>query len=283
MAGVHGISQQQGGRNQLIGSWQLALRDGVERARGRDFSKPSLDIAFYGDRFLKSSESKGPVPDDLIEFDEDTVAFFEAIQDEVTERGKWGEPDQADEAAGAAKGLRELPSPLAKLAWAVERRSGVAGKVLFFGDLTQVRRYQRDDELARDVLGTVREVLDRGRPQVMIGHSLGSIVGYEALCAIPDHGIRTLITIGSPLGLRGIRDALRPAARNAIPGLPPGVSTWVNVYDKHDPVALAGPLRPYWGAVVDRIVDNGDDPHAATRYLGKSETGDPVASAMTAS
>ena len=155
--------------------------------------------------------------------------------------------------------------------------------MLFFGDLTQVRRYQRDDELARDVLGTVREVLDRGRPQVMIGHSLGSIVGYEALCAIPDHGIRTLITIGSPLGLRGIRDALRPAARNAIPGLPPGVSTWVNVYDKHDPVALAGPLRPYWGAVVDRIVDNGDDPHAATRYLGKSETGDPVASAMTAS
>jgi surfactin synthase thioesterase subunit len=56
--------------------------------------------------------------------------------------------------------------------------------VLFFGDLTQVRRYQRDDELARDVLDRVREALDVGRPRVMIGHSLGSIVAYEALCMI---------------------------------------------------------------------------------------------------
>ena len=138
MVGVHGISQQQSGRNQLIGSWQQSLSDGVERARGRDFSKPSLDIAFYGDLFLKSSESKGLVPGDPIEFGDDTVAFFEAIQDEVTD------PGDPDEATGAAKGMRELPTPLAKLARAVERRSGVAGKVLFFGDLTQVRRYQRD-------------------------------------------------------------------------------------------------------------------------------------------
>jgi hypothetical protein len=82
----------------------------VERARGRDFSKPLLDIAFYGDFFLKSSGSKGPVPGDLIEFDDDTVAFFEAIQAEVIE------PGEPDEAADAAKGMRELPTPLAKLA-----------------------------------------------------------------------------------------------------------------------------------------------------------------------
>lgn len=274
---VHGISQQQGGRNQLIGPWQRSLSDGVERARGRGFPKPSLDIAFYGDFFLKSSESKGPVPGDLIEFDEDTIAFFEAIQDEVAE------PAEPAAAAGAAKGMRELPTPLAKLARTVERKSGVAGKVLFFGDLTQVRRYQRDDELARDVLGRVQEALDASRPRVMIGHSLGSIVAYEALCMIPDHGIRTLVTVGSPLGLRSIQAALRPAAHQTMPGLPTGVSTWVNVYDEHDPVALAGPLRPYWGAVVDRIVDNDKDPHAATRYLGKRETGEPVASTMITS
>ncbi|MGD0068226.1 MAG: alpha/beta fold hydrolase, partial [Streptosporangiaceae bacterium] len=187
--------------------------------------------------------------------------------------------------ADAAKGMRELPTPLAKPgpARAVERRSGVAGKVLFFGDLTQVRRYQRDDELARDVLDRVREALDVGRPRVMIGHSLGSIVAYEALCMIPDHGVQTLVTIGSPLGLRGIRSALRPTAREVIPALPQGVSVWVNVYDRHDPVALAGPLHPYWGAVIDRMVANENDPHSATRYLGKRETGDPVASSMSTS
>ena len=50
--GVHGIGQQQGGRNQLLPAWQAALDDGMERAKGYDAPKPSLDIAYYGDIFL---------------------------------------------------------------------------------------------------------------------------------------------------------------------------------------------------------------------------------------
>lgn len=75
--GVYGISQQQGGRLQMVHPWQRSLGDGVERARGREFPKLSLDIAYHGDLFLDSSTSKGamgPVPDDLIEFDADTVS-----------------------------------------------------------------------------------------------------------------------------------------------------------------------------------------------------------------
>ena len=277
VVGVHGISQQQGGRLQMVDPWQRSLGDGVERARDRKFRKPSLDIAYYGNFFLKSSISKGPVPADLIEFDTDTVSFFEEIQDEVVNRPGPAEPaDTMD----ATKGMRQLPTPVAKLAGSVERRFGVAGKVLFFGDLTQVRRYQRDDALAKDVLGRVREALEAGSPRTLIGHSLGSIVAYEALCTLPGHGIRTLVTIGSPLGLRSIREALRPEARAVLPGLPPGVSNWVNIYDRNDPVSLAGDLQPYWNAAVDRTVDNEDEPHAATRYLGKRETGEPVADTM---
>jgi hypothetical protein len=279
VVGVHGISQQQGGRLQIMGPWQQALGDGVERARGRHFRKPSLDIAYYGDFFLESSTSKGPVPEDLIEFDADTVSFFKEIQDEVIDP-VW--PVEPADVARAKKGMRELPTPLAKLAGSLEQRFRVAGKVLFFGDLTQVRRYQRDDALAQDVLGKVREALDEGSPRILVGHSLGSIVAYEALCMVPDHGITTLVTIGSPLGLRSIREALRSEAREVIPALPPGLSTWVNIYDKNDPVALAGGLQPYWGAVVDRTVNNEKEPHAATRYLGKRATGDPVADSMAA-
>ncbi len=279
VVGVHGISQQQSGRLQMVDPWQRSLADGVERARGREFGKPSLDIAYYGDFFLGRSASKGPVPEDLIEFDADTVLFFEEIQDEIVGETR---PAVPVDTMGATKGMRELPTPLVKLARSVERRFGVAGKVLFFGDLTQVRRYQRDEALAEDVLGRVREALEAGRPQTLVGHSLGSIVAYEALCLLPDHRISTLVTIGSPLGLRSIREALRPQARAVVPALPPGVSRWVNVYDRNDPVCLAGGLQPYWTAVVDETVDNGDDPHAATRYLGKRATGEPVADAMGA-
>jgi pimeloyl-ACP methyl ester carboxylesterase len=279
VVGVHGIGQQQGGRLQMVEPWQLALSDGVERARGRDFAKPTLDIGYYGDIFVKGldvpgdGQSKAMKAEDLILFDEDTVSFFEEVQDDVVRAHDLVDVDVTQ----AKKGMRELPVPVARLAGWLETKFGVAGKLLFFGDLTQVRRYQRDDVLARNVQERVREALDEGHPKVLVGHSLGSIVAYEALCLIPDHGVTTLVTLGSPLGLRSIREGLRQEATQVIPGLPPGVSSWVNVYDQNDPVALGGRLQPYWSAVVDRVVDNGKKPHDAVRYLGKSATGEPVA------
>lgn len=227
-----------------------------------------MDLVYYGDLFLSDSDSKGGQDD--LELDSDAIAFFAAIQDEVVHED---EPDTR-----MSKGMKGVPPRLGKLANWVEQRFGVAGRLLFFGDLVQVRRYQSDDDLANAVHDRIREAL-ADRPYIMVGHSLGSVVAYEALCTIPDHGITTLVTIGSPLGLRSLRERLRPAARR--PGPPPGVETWVNIYDSRDPVALAGPLQPYWSAVVDRVVDNGNEPHAATRYLGKLATGATIADSLT--
>jgi hypothetical protein len=39
---------------------------------------------------------------------------------------------------------------------------------------------------------------------------------------------------------------------------------------------------PYWPAVADATVDNGNDPHAAARYLGKRATGAAIADSLTA-
>ena len=176
--------------------------------------------------------------------------------------------------------MKELPTPVAKLASSLERRFGVASKLLFFGDLTQVRRYQRDDALAERVLARVRDGLVLGSPKIMVGHSLGSIVAYEALCLTADHGVSTLITIGSPLGMKSIRKGLRVAGLDRDPGLPLGVTRWVNVYDPNDPVALAGGLAAHWSEVTDRTVDNESEPHSATHYLSKKETGEAVVGAL---
>ena len=270
--GLHGIGQQQSGRNQMLPDWQAGLNDGVERARGRDWPKPSLDLAYYGDLFLAAADTKGGAAANLESPDEDLMSFFERVQDEVVD------PDEPlpAETLGRKKGLS--PSVTRLGAW-LERRFGVAGKLLFYGDLVQVRRFQRDDELADAVLDRLREVLPDG-PRVLVGHSLGSIVAYEALCTIPDHGVRTLVTLGSPLGLRSIREALRFPALGRIPALPPGVHRWVNVYDRGDPVSLAGGLGTYWPEVDDATVDNGKNSHAVLRYLGKKVTGETVAGAL---
>jgi pimeloyl-ACP methyl ester carboxylesterase len=244
--------------------WQAALRDGVERAKGLAWPKPSLDLAYYGDVFLADTDNKMgkgglQVPEVL---DADVVAFLKQLQDEIVDSSQ--PLDVQEPTKGLAKGL---PAPLTPLAAWLERRFGLAGKLLFFGDLVQVRRFQRDDELAETVLDRVREMLPQN-PRVLAGHSLGSIVAYEALCRIPDHGVTTLITLGSPLGLRSIRQGMSRQARDRMPDLPPGVLRWVNIYDPRDAVSLAGGLAAYWPMVADKNVDNGDEPHAVTNYLG---------------
>jgi hypothetical protein len=271
--GLHGIGQQQWGRLQMRPDWQAALGDGVERARGLAWPKPSLDLAYYGDVFLADTDNKG-IPQEQKVLDDDVVAFLERVQDEVVD------PSQPFEVQDPAKGLKELPTPLTRLASWLERRFGVAGKLLFFGDLVQVWRFQRDDDLAEAVLDRVREMLPQN-PRVLIGHSLGSIVAYEALCRIPDHAVTTLITLGSPLGLRSIREDMSQQARDRMPGLPPGVLRWVNIYDPHDAVSLAGGLAGHWPEIVDNTVNNGDEPHAVGRYLGKKVTGGAVVEALT--
>ncbi|OLT00494.1 hypothetical protein BJF90_34855 [Pseudonocardia sp. CNS-004] len=199
------------------------------------------------------------------------MRFLEQVQDEVVE---------PDEPLGPVTPTKGLPHSVTRLGAWLERRFGVAGKLLFYGDLVQVRRFQRDDHLADAVLDRLRDSLGSG-PRVLVGHSLGSIVAYESLCTIADHGVQTLITIGSPLGLRSIRGALRPRAADRIPHLPPGVLRWVNIYDRGDPVSLAGGLAEHWPDVADATVDNGSDSHAVVRYLSKKVTGDAVAGALS--
>jgi hypothetical protein len=257
----------------MLPDWQAALGDGVERAKGLTWPKPSIDLAYYGDVFLAETDSKGE-PQDPEAMDDDLVAFLEKVQDEVVD------PSQPLDVEDPAKGLKELPKPLSRLAARLERRFGLVGKVLFFGDLVQVRRFQRDDDLTETVLDRVREMLPES-PPLLIGHSLGSVVAYEALCRLPDHGIITLITLGSPLGLRSIREGMSQTARGRMPNLPPGVLRWVNIYDPSDAVSLAGGLAGYWPKVEDKTVDNENEPHSITRYLGKKVTGQTVVEALT--
>jgi hypothetical protein len=263
---VHGISQQQAGRRQLLPPWEAALRDGVERAVGRGGPVIELDLAYYGDLYLQASPRKGGAVTDLATLDEDEIAFLGEIENELVT----DEPDEE-----IMKGFREVPQPVARLAAWLDRRVGLAGRILFFGDLIQVRRYQREDELAADVRQRVGEALGP-HTRIMIGHSLGSVVAYEYLAMEPNHGVETLITLGSPLALRSIKERLRVKGPDGRPRSPTGVTRWVNVLDPRDPVACAGGLSPFWPAVTDEQVDNGDEPHAATRYLGKEVTGQAV-------
>jgi hypothetical protein len=269
--GIHGISQQQGGRNQLLDDWRDALTDGVEAACGGMAVQVPLtfDLGYYGNLFLDDwpTDAKSPADPEALEaladdLSEVELAWFEGIAAGLPVK----------EAPPTKARLLQLPRPLQRLAAWLDASFGVAAPAMFIGDLRQVRLYQQDDALARKVQGRVQDAIADGCT-VLIGHSLGSVVAYETVCAAQTRQPKLLLTLGSPLGLATVRKRLR------FDGLPAGVR-WANVYDPHDVVACAGGLARWWGGAADLIVDNGDQPHSVNRYLGKRQTGEAVTSAL---
>ena len=70
-------------------------------------------------------------------------------------------------------------------------------------DLKQVRRYLTDPGLRDQVRDRVLRLIDADT-RVVVGHSLGSVVAYEALCeyrARAGGNGPALVTLGSPLGI----------------------------------------------------------------------------------
>ncbi len=94
-----------------------------------------------------------------------------------------------------------------------------------------------------DVRARVRQALDEAHaqpgPHLLVGHSLGTVIAYDALTGIDDAPpVDALLTIGSPLGMSEIRDGLTPpwTAADGWPSQRLGDGAWTNVFDELDPV-----------------------------------------------
>lgn len=98
------------------------------------------------------------------------------------------------------------------------------------------------------------------RPQVVIAHSLGTVVTYEALHAHPELNVELLLTLGSPLALpRAVFDRLIPCPTG--PSGPRGirptsVTRWVNIADPGDPVAIPPGLSRSFSGIASDLTDS---------------------------
>ncbi|MFF5444024.1 hypothetical protein [Streptomyces sp. NPDC012888] len=144
--------------------------------------------------------------------------------------------------------------------------------------LGQVAAYL-DDERVRE--GAIDAVLSQVTPdtRVVLAHSLGTVVAYEALHRL-EQPLPLLVTFGSPLGLRSIvHRRLRPQPLRS----PAHLKRWVNVADRDDFIVATLRLRslfPDDDAVLERtrhVRNRNSDPHAATEYLSRWETVEPLA------
>ncbi|MFF4433872.1 hypothetical protein ACFYZ4_32540 [Streptomyces sp. NPDC001513] len=114
----------------------------------------------------------------------------------------------------------------------------------------------------------VADAIRASHCQVVVAHSLGSVVAYETLHAFPELTVELLVTLGSPLGLPALSRTLEPALQNGTGARPPGVGRWVNIADVGDLVALPPELGGLFAVDAHQNTDIGlFDPHTLGAYL----------------
>ncbi|ANS68176.1 hypothetical protein SLINC_5952 [Streptomyces lincolnensis] len=292
---VHGIGQQYRAAELLHEPVARALRGGVQHAGHQAPGIDRIAMAFYGDLFRREGRRGGP---EYLEHDGSDLSRFE---EELALRW-WRAAARIDpenvqnpDTAGA-----RAPIPLTvKAALRALSRSRFATTMTepaLYGSLRQLRHYL-DGDMREPVLARVSGLITEDT-RVVVGHSLGSVVAYEALCALPGHGVRALITLGSPLGVRHlVFERLCPAPREGRGAWPGAGVRWTNIYDRRDVVALRERLSGLFGAdgdavadapvtddapeVLDRAVDNGWRAHDLLHYLTDRATGAAIHEGLT--
>ena len=101
-----------------------------------------------------------------------------------------------------------------------------------------------DEEAWVGTLAALTEGAKQPGPHILVSHSMGTVISYDCLKRVTDcPRVDGLMTIGSPLGIDEIQDALKPEY-SSLSGFPMEkvAGRWVNVYDRLDPVAGVDPV-----------------------------------------
>jgi pimeloyl-ACP methyl ester carboxylesterase len=236
---VHGIAQEQRSADELEAEWLPALAGGLRIAgypdladrlwRGRPVEGGiEARMAFYGSIFLQP----GRMGLDPGELTPEQQALAEQLAHDWLERAASdaSDPHQRHEAGVELARLDDTPAEIQGTRAAVRSATAGLARVRWFAPfgralaerfvkraLAQVTRYFTDEQVRSHTLGQVARLVGPDT-RVLVGHSLGSVVAYEAAHRLAQP-LPLLVTIGSPLGLRTIvYERLRPQP----PGFPRG-------------------------------------------------------------
>ncbi len=295
---VHGIAQEQLSADDLENQWLPAMAGGLRNAGHPDLADHLWPIqpadrparmAFYGDLFLAADQQGA-----TIDLSDDQRDLADAIATEwLTNAVESTRPRDAGTAQLELQALQSDRGDAQGIRGTSARAVAALDRISWFGHagfhlaklnktVAQAVRYLTEPDIRAAAIDAVHQQLDTGT-RVVVAHSLGSVVAYEALRARPQQ-LPLLITLGSPLGLASVIRRLQEP-----PAYPTGLNRWINLVDRDDIIAARPSLNNFFNtgrpdyATFDSTytVDNGAEPHRATFYLTKETTGQAIAEAMT--
>ncbi|MGW4031035.1 serine peptidase [Streptomyces sp. NPDC004838] len=272
--GVHGVGNHRAGataaqaRAELAAIWRRHLGRGPF---GPSVARCDVAVAYYADLLREPGEqSPGDAPT-LEELSPDAEEWVRAwlTEQELPEEVPMGYTTWPLRQALAWVAARDRLAPALVEAFVAR----------FF---TEVAVYLRgpEDRPRVEARSAVSLALTEHAPRVVIAHSLGSVVAYEALWAHEGEPVDLLITLGSPLALpHAVFPRLLPSPVRESGARPPSVRRWVNIADVGDLVALpkGGVARAFSGVSADHHDSiHAFDFHLAANYLRS----DPLAAAL---
>ncbi|MGW6024283.1 hypothetical protein [Streptomyces sp. NPDC055099] len=309
---VHGIGGLRKSEQERR-DWLKALADGA-RAAGHSDAVSGItqswlmDAHFvnFSDLFTEE-EAQGVAPAEPVSDVELAHGLVREITDElllqareqgdhaairVMEDAQSQFPEDARELQGTLEPVRILARILTTvLQMPGLRKAGqwVSGSPLL-GDLSQVGAYldrggREDGREALDVKirARVESVVDPRQPLVVVAHSLGSVVAYEALHQLPG-ATRLFVTLGSPLATAGV---VLHRVRPHPPRTPEGVEQWLNFWDRDDIVVCRPRIKAWMQAssagvvpVSHRVDSDGVWVHTATKYLRQPAVAGKIVEAL---
>ncbi|MEU3912061.1 serine peptidase [Streptomyces sp. NPDC029721] len=230
---VHGIGNHLSGRSpgqaaiELAGQWRLKLQHGFSAAGLNGHLLPALHAAYYAHHTHAAERQAAVLDIPALDEREESVVIAWALA--------LGSPTLRERQGLVTAPLRQV------LSWVSQRRNIPVGTVIRLAVQLagEVRRYLHVPQVRDAARSAVAEAIRQVRPRVVLAHSLGSVVTYEALHAHPELTVDCFVTLGSPLGLPGgIFDHLVPTPTADRGSRPAGVRYWVNLADTGDLVAV---------------------------------------------
>ena len=242
---VHGAFHELWGPNEIKTRWLPALRDGLWH-HGVTVDESDVTAAFYGDLFR---------PDPEVDGTETAAVARQAGADAL-----------ADRIPGGAEALPAIEEAMGKVMLA--RIEYLAGKLA------------TDPGIETAAIG---RVVDRIEPdtEIVVAHSLGTLVSFAALRRNPDLRVPLLVTLGSPLGASFVQGRIADDVVDGIAPWPGRLERWVNVAAVGDMACVQPRLSTLWGPrVEDHLIDNGHRAHDVEPYLNARVTGAAIAAAL---
>lgn len=285
---VHGMGHGGYDPKRLKASWVEALENGLKRAGKTLPQRPTIELPFYGNELAELvKQIESGLGGDLTKRDPggaDTLELELAqTQREITEEllaaaGVQGDEIQRERSGLVTKDPQNWPVVIAG-ARILGRIPGF-DTVIIDNFLREVSFYLTYPSIRESVDEIVASVIGED-DVVVVGHSLGSVVAYNVLRARSSQAPGSFFfTLGSPLGLNGVRSKLSPPLES-----PEGVDAWLNAYDPADIVALypldrkrfdvQPPIENY-----DRVRNFTDNRHGIKGYLSDPVVATRIADAL---